>query len=134
MLRLEPVNVLRSGILRISRDFGSFKVLGLGVPGSGFAVPCQRHPHRSSSRTYGWLSKLWPLFGYPKYSGPYYNRDPKRDHNFDNQPYLLKVASWPLSRPSGQRWRITATHNKSPNSNNHNHTSKKSSKKKQLQK
>ena len=27
---------------------------------------------------------MWSLFGYPKYSGPYYNRDPKRDHNFDN--------------------------------------------------
>ena len=37
--------------------------------------------------TYGWLSKLWSLFGYPKYSGPYYSRDPKRDHNFDNHPY-----------------------------------------------
>ena len=36
---------------------------------------------------YGWLSKLWSLFGYPKYWGPYYDRDPKRDHNFDNLPY-----------------------------------------------
>ena len=35
----------------------------------------------------GWLSKLWSLFGYPKYQVPYYNRDPKRDHNFDNHPY-----------------------------------------------
>ena len=26
-------------------------------------------------------------FGYPKYLGPYYNRDPKRDHDFDNHPY-----------------------------------------------
>ena len=37
---------------------------------------------------YGWLSKLWPLFGYPKYLVPYYNRDPKRDHNFDNHPFV----------------------------------------------
>ena len=29
---------------------------------------------------YGWLSKAWSLFGYPKYSVPHYNRDPKRDH------------------------------------------------------
>ena len=36
---------------------------------------------------YEWLSKLWPLFGYPKYQVPYYNRDLKRDHNFDNHPY-----------------------------------------------
>ena len=27
------------------------------------------------------------LFGYPKYQGPYYNRGPKKDHNFDNHPY-----------------------------------------------
>ena len=27
-----------------------------------------------------------PFFGYPKYEVPYYNRDPKRDHNFDNRP------------------------------------------------
>ena len=29
-----------------------------------------------------------PFLGYPKYKGPYYNRDPKRDHKFDNQPYI----------------------------------------------
>ena len=34
----------------------------------------------------GWLSKLWSLFGYPKYDVAYYNRDPKRTHNFDNHP------------------------------------------------
>ena len=28
-----------------------------------------------------------PFFGYPKYLVPYYNRDPKRDHHFDNHPY-----------------------------------------------
>ena len=45
---------------------------------------------------YGWLSKLWSLFGYPKYEVPYYNRDPKRDHNCDNHPgvvFGLKVWS-----------------------------------------
>ena len=36
---------------------------------------------------YGGVSKLWSLFGSPKL-GPYYNRDPKRDHNFDNPPYI----------------------------------------------
>ena len=27
-----------------------------------------------------------PFFGYPKYQASYYNREPKRDHNFDNHP------------------------------------------------
>ena len=35
--------------------------------GPRFGCPCSR----------GWLSKLWSVFGYPKYSVPYYNRDPK---------------------------------------------------------
>ena len=26
---------------------------------------------------------------YPKYSVPYYNKDPKRDPNFDNSPYIV---------------------------------------------
>ena len=43
--------------------------------------------NRRAWQAYGWLSKLWALFGYPKYKVPYYNKDPKRDHNFDNQPY-----------------------------------------------
>ena len=38
--------------------------------------------------SYGWLSKLWSLFGYPIYSVPYCNGDPKRAHNFDNHPYV----------------------------------------------
>ena len=42
---------------------------------------------RKRTLHYGWLSKLGPLLGYPKYWVPYYNRDPKRDHNFDNHPY-----------------------------------------------
>ena len=28
-----------------------------------------------------------PFLGYPKYEVPYYNKDPKKDHNFDNHPY-----------------------------------------------
>ena len=28
-------------------------------------------------RVYGWLSKLWPFFGYPKYQVPYHNRTQK---------------------------------------------------------
>ena len=31
--------------------------------------------------------KIMVPFGYPKYSVPHYNRDPRRDHNFDNHPY-----------------------------------------------
>ena len=27
------------------------------------------------------------FFGYPKYEVPYYDRDPKRDHNFENHPH-----------------------------------------------
>ena len=33
--------------------------------------------------------KIMSLFGYLKYLVPYCNRDPKRDHNFDNHPYEL---------------------------------------------
>ena len=37
----------------------------------------------------GGYQNYGPFLGYPKYQGPYYNRanrDPKRDHNFDNSP------------------------------------------------
>ena len=43
-----------------------------------------------SANAYGWLSKLWSLFWYPKYWVPHYNRDPKRDHYFDNHPYISR--------------------------------------------
>ena len=47
----------------------------------------QRRKSKSHIRTpNGWLSKLGSLFGYPKYHVPYYNKDPKRDPNFDNHP------------------------------------------------
>ena len=35
----------------------------------------------------GGCQNYGPFFGYPRYEVPYYNRDPKRDHNFDNHPY-----------------------------------------------
>ena len=34
----------------------------------------------------GGCQNVDPFFGYPKYEVPYYDRDPKRDHNFDNHP------------------------------------------------
>ena len=42
------------------------------------------HIHMGGCQNYG------PFFGYPKYSigAVYYKRDPKRDHNFDNHPYI----------------------------------------------
>ena len=51
--------------------------------------------HEAMKVLCGWLSKLWSLFGYPKYQGPYENRDPKRDHNFDNQPFRAKGFKGP---------------------------------------
>ena len=33
--------------------------------------------------------KIMVPVGYPKYYVPYYNRDPKRDHNFDNHPNIV---------------------------------------------
>ena len=41
----------------------------------------------------GWLSRLWSLFGNPKYSVPYYNKDPKRDPNIDNHPIKASIGS-----------------------------------------
>ena len=32
-------------------------------------------------------------FWVPKYSVPYYIRDPKRDHNFDSHPSILKGSA-----------------------------------------
>ena len=34
----------------------------------------------------GGCQNYGPFLGYPKYEVPYYNGDPKRDHNFDNHP------------------------------------------------
>ena len=72
-----------------------FRVLGLGQKTHNqyldINYACALSPH-----VYiicGWLSKLWSLFGYPKYQVPYYNRDPKRDHNLDNHHciYVLQL-------------------------------------------
>ena len=37
---------------------------------------------------FGWLSKLWSLFGSLLYYGTYYLGSPKRDHNFDIHPFI----------------------------------------------
>ena len=51
---------------------------------------------------HGGLSKSWSLFGSPKLGpvlGLYYNRDPKRDHNFDNPPHKqLSVGLFVVSQ------------------------------------
>ena len=68
---------LRSGLIaRVLGRFGLWLVLFNGVSDLG-------------------LSELWSLFGYPKYTVPYYNRAPKRDHNFDNHPshFLLGLLA-----------------------------------------
>ena len=45
------------------------------------------------------------LFGvlYPKHQVPYYNGDPKRNHNFDNhltEPFLVPSMALPEDRPA----------------------------------
>ena len=43
-------------------------------------------PH---NKIYIWVVvKIMVPLWYLKYCGPYYNRYPKRDHNFDNHPYI----------------------------------------------
>ena len=44
------------------------------------------------------LSKLWFLLGTLNIRGPYYNRDPKRDYNFDNHPYGIARKGWGFER------------------------------------
>ena len=46
--------------------------------------PPNMEPHMGGCQEYGPVC----LFGYPKYSVPYYNRDPKRDCDFDDHPYV----------------------------------------------
>ena len=46
--------------------------------------PCRLH----SAALYGWLSKLWSLFGSPLQYGTKYLGYPKTDHTFDNHPYV----------------------------------------------
>ena len=61
----------------------------------------------------GWLSKLGSLFGCLKYQVPYYNKDPKRDHNFDNYPILTKYPE-----ASSRLHRRESTKTKLPRSTN----------------
>ena len=58
-------------LLKQTLDFGTSNCL----PGSP-----------ESLRNMWVVVKLMVPFGNPKYSVPYYNRDPKRDHNLDNHP------------------------------------------------
>ena len=39
-----------------------------------------------------WLSKSWSPFGSPKYQVPYYTKDPKWVHNFDNHPCASRMC------------------------------------------
>ena len=43
----------------------------------------------------GGCQNYGPFLGTLKYEVPYYNRDPKRDHNFDNHPNVFFEASAP---------------------------------------
>ena len=57
----------------------------------------KRKPAESSGEhaiqvAYGWLSKLWSLLGSLLSYGTYYFGYPKRDHNFDNYPYMYAKA------------------------------------------
>ena len=69
---------------------GVFGVFGVfGESGSSFSAEESLSPTQLSATVaspLGWLSKLGSLFGYPKCQVPYYNKDPKRGHNFDNHP------------------------------------------------
>ena len=63
---------------------------------SWHGIPCQpkcmsRKPSELLSRDghrmlYGGLSKLWSPLGSPKYQVQYYDTEPKKGHNFDNDP------------------------------------------------
>ena len=48
--------------------------------------------------------KIMVPFWVPQIIGPYYNRDPKRDHNFDNHPY--KATGYLNKRHGGAGWRL----------------------------
>ena len=49
-----------------------------------------------------------PFLGYPKYYVPYYNRDPKRDHNFDKPPNV-KVKILVLRVQGMEEWNMDTT-------------------------
>ena len=52
-------------------------------------------------KIYGWLSKLWSLFGSLIYYGTYYLGYPKRDPNFDNYPYAQASSTYRCLPSSG---------------------------------
>ena len=58
------------------------------VKGCAASAPAKKRWEVGFLKRYGWLSKLWSLLRYPKYKVPYDNKDPKRDHKFDNHPYV----------------------------------------------
>ena len=54
---------------------------------SGNTIPPLKMTYMGGCQNYG------PFFGYPKYWVPYYNKDPKRDHIFDNHPYYKPILN-----------------------------------------
>ena len=78
-------------------------------------VPVRHCKHQievklTAENAYGWLSKLRSPVGSPKYQVPYYTKDPKRDHNFDNHPNTsvsfarpCQVTSPRFLEPASQR-------------------------------
>ena len=53
--------------------------MGQGRSNAGRVLKIRKHMSR-----HGQFPKLWSLFGCPKQEGPPYNKDPKRDHIFEN--------------------------------------------------
>ena len=41
------------------------------------------------------MSKLWSPLGSPKYEVPYYTKDLKKDHDFDDRPHRMASAGVP---------------------------------------
>ena len=66
---------------------GIVPTLGLKVHG-----PCLGCRVTPGEKVYGWWPKLWPLLGSPKYWVPYYTKDPKREHIFDNHMHESPVG------------------------------------------
>ena len=46
------------------------------------------HVLKALRRNMGGCQNSGPPIGSPKYWVPYYAKDPKKDHNFDNHPYV----------------------------------------------
>ena len=84
----DPGRCIPTIFLPLAGIFLLYSYYIIGVPCLGFPLQSLENLEAVYVYIYGGLSKLWCLFGYPKYWVPYYNRDPKRDHNFDNHPYV----------------------------------------------